>query len=123
MDIMQFDLDTLKEIDGGKPALAFRKQLDAALADCVDRGVQDQAARKVTMEISLTPVPADGVVDEVRVDIAYKTGVPKFRTKMYSMGIRNMSKDGKRQRMLVFNPMSPDNVNQSTFDAVDGEKS
>jgi hypothetical protein len=42
---------------------------------------------------------------------------------MYSMGIRNTLKNGKKQRHLVFNPMSPDNINQSTFHAVDGEQS
>lgn len=106
--LQKFTLDTLKDLDGGKAALAFEQHVRRAANDCLDRP-GDQTARKITLEIKLSPVlNADLTCDEVKAQIEASSAVPKHRTKEYSFGIR-------ANGMLVFSQDSPDNVNQTTM--------
>jgi hypothetical protein len=112
MQLVQFSLDTLKDLDGGKASAAFEQHVRRAALDCLDRP-GDPAARKVTFEVSLSPrMDPTGDCTEVEVQIRASSVVPKHQTKPYSFGLR-------RGGMLVFNPDSTDNVNQSTL--IDGE--
>lgn len=112
MPIQQFTLKNLDELDGGKAAVAFENHVRRAALDCTDRP-GDKAARKVVLEVLLVPVMEQGG-DCVSVDAQIKvsSAVPKHQTKPYSFGLR-------RGGMLVFNPDSVDNINQTTL--IDGE--
>lgn len=108
MPVVQLTLDSLVNLDLGKGAEAFNRHLRRAVEDCMDRPA-DTTARKVQLEISLIPIMEQGGdCVEVSAQIHAASKVPPHRTKLYSMGVR---KGG----ILVFNPDSPDNVNQSTF--------
>lgn len=108
MSMLQFNLDNLKELDGGKAAAAFETHVRRAAADCMDRP-GDNKARKVTLEVTIIPImdPA-GDCTEVEAQIHAKSTVPPHRTKPYSFGLR-------RNGVLVFNPDSTDNIAQSTL--------
>lgn len=111
--MLQFTLDNLRELDGGKASIAFEQHVRRAAMDCMDRP-GDNAARKVTLEITLKPVmEPGGDCTEVKAQLKASSAVPKHQTKEYSFGLR-------RNGMLAFNPDSPDAVDQKTiFD--DGE--
>lgn len=108
MGIMQFQLLNLKDLDGGKAVVAFEQHVRRAANDCLDRP-GDATARKVTLEILLTPVcDQGGECSEVHAQIKASSAVPKHQTKVYSLGLR---KNG----VLVFNPDSVDHVDQATL--------
>lgn len=103
----QFTLESLKELDGGKASLAFEHHVRRAAIDCMDRP-GDKAPRKITLEITLRPVmEPGGDCTEVEAQIKASSSVPKHQTKPYSFGLR-------RNGVLVFNPDSPDAVDQMT---------
>lgn len=106
--VMQFALDNLKELDGGKAVEALNQHIRRAALDCLDRPA-DGKPRTVTLTISLSPVlDPQGNCEEVQAQIHASSTVPKHRTKVYSLGLR-------RNGVLVFNPDSPDHIDQSTF--------
>lgn len=108
MSVRLLNLQSLAELDLGKGAEAFQVLLKRAVEDCMDRP-GDKTARKVALEIHIVPVMEQGGdCTEVSAEIHCTARVPTYRTKPYSMGVR---KGG----MLVFNPDSPDNINQTTF--------
>lgn len=118
MSLVFLDLATLKDLDNGKPAIAFRRAVEDCVKDCSDRPTE-QRARKVTLELVLTPVAAEdaefegtfracGVTGEFRI----KSSIPNRQTRPYSFGL-------DRQGRLFFSQESPTNVNQTTFDDVD----
>ena len=108
MSLQQFSLDNLKDLDGGKAAVAFEHHVRRAALDCIDRP-GDNAARKVTLEITLKPVmDPQGECTEVEAQIKASSAVPKHQTKPYSFGLR-------RGGMLVFNSDSIDAVDQTTI--------
>jgi hypothetical protein len=112
MSVQQLTLATLEKLDMGKAAAALQEHLKRAAIDCMDRP-GDGKARKVTLQFDITPiVTPDLTCDEVHIQIQAASKVPTHRTKVYSCGLR---KNG----MLVFNPDSPDNVNQNTL--LDGD--
>lgn len=106
--MLQFNLDNLSELDGGKAALAFEQHVRRAAIDCMDRP-GDNKPRKVTLEVSLTPVmQPNGDCVEVEAQIQARSTVPPHKTKAYSFGLR---KNG----VIVFNPDSPDAIDQQTL--------
>lgn len=108
MPVVPLTLKSLADLDLGKGAEAFQRHLRRAIEDCMDRPA-DTTARKVTLEISVVPVMEQGGdCTEVAAQIHCASKVPPHRTKIYSMGVR---KGGH----LVFNPDSPDDINQTTF--------
>ena len=112
MSVLQFTLKNLEDLDGGKGAVAFEQHVRRAALDCMDRP-GDKAARKVVLEVTLIPVmEAGGDCTTVDAQIKVSSAVPKHQTKPYSFGLR-------RGGMLVFNPDSVDNVNQTTL--MDGD--
>lgn len=112
MAIQEFTLDALKNLDFGKVWQAFQMHLMRAAQDCADRPADDKP-RKVVLEFGLAPILAqDGTCDEVAGQFNIHSKVPTHRTKLYSFGLRRNG--------IVWNPDSPENVNQQTFLA-DGE--
>lgn len=108
MALQQFTLDALRDLDGGKAAEAFRLHVQRAALDCLDRPA-DPKPRVVTLQFSVAPVlETDGSCDRVEVQINASSKVPNHRTRVYSFGLR-------RNGILVFNPDSPDSVDQGTF--------
>lgn len=108
MSMKSLTLDSLRECDPKIPE-AFDALLRRATADCYDRPADDKA-RKVKMEVALKPVmEADGTCGEVEFQFFFAAAIPNHRTKVYSGALRG------KGAMVVFNPDSPDNVNQSTL--------
>lgn len=109
-------LETLKDLDSAKTNAIFNAHLKRCVADCHDRPA-DEKPRKVVMEVTLTPVLDKVTMDceEVQVQIHVTDSIPKHRTKVYSMGIN-------RAGALLFNPDSPNNVNQGTLEMAEAEE-
>lgn len=118
MGLLFLDLATLKDLDNGKPAIAFRRAVEDCVKDCSDRPTEKRD-RKVTLELLLTPVPAEdpefegtfracGVTGEFKI----KSSIPNRQTRPYSFGL---DKNGR----LFFSQESPSNVSQTTFEDVD----
>jgi hypothetical protein len=106
--IVQFTLASLQDLDGGKAVKAFEQHVRRAAIDCMDRPA-DATARKVVLELELTPVMDQaGECTEVNARFKAASAVPKHQTKLYSLGLR-------RNGVLVFNPDSPDHIDQTTF--------
>jgi hypothetical protein len=110
--MLEFTLESLRELDGGKAQLLFEQHVRRAALDCQDRP-GDSAARKVTLTVTIKPVlQDDGDCSEVHGTVDVASAVPKHKTRAYSLGLRRGGK-------LVFNPDSLGNVNQATF--LDGD--
>jgi hypothetical protein len=120
MSLLFLDLATLKDLDNGKPAIAFRRAVEDCVRDCSDRPT-DKRSRKIVMEFILSPVPAedpefegtfhaDGVVGEFKIH----TKIPHRQTRSYSFGL-------DRQHRLFFSSESPTNVKQTTFEDLNPE--
>ena len=105
---MELTMDSLKELSGGVVPAAFNKAVRQAAEDCINRP-GDESARKVVLEMSLTPREADGVCDAVETEFSIDVRVPKRRTRRYELGV-----DAKG-RVLV-NPESPGSIHQNTLD-------
>lgn len=112
-----FSLEALQHLDGGKAAIAFRRAVEDCVRDCQDRPLDDKA-RKVTLELSITPVAGEDPefensyrAESVEGQFKISTALPKRQTKPYSFGI-----DAKGR--MFFSKNSPENVAQTTFDDV-----
>jgi hypothetical protein len=109
VEILTLSLDSLKELDGGKIANAINLHLKRAANDCYDRP-GDKKPRKVSLEISVVPVLDSEArsCSEVKAQVHVASSVPKHRTREISLGL-------KPNGALVFNPDSPDRIDQTTF--------
>lgn len=109
MPMLQFGLETLRDVDGGKAAIALDRHIKRAATDCLDRP-GDPKPRSVTLQIEVIPrLDSDGLdCNEVECRIFVSSKVPPHHTKPLSFGLR---KNG----ILVFNPDSPDAVDQKTL--------
>lgn len=106
--MLEFSLENLSEIDGGKAALAFQEHVRRATLDCMDRP-GDVKKRTVTFKVEITPLMQDdGDCTEVVMRLHAASSVPPHQTRLLSLGIR-------RNGSLVFNPDSPNDVNQATL--------
>lgn len=108
MPLYQLSLENLPALDLGKVNEAFRAQLARVVQDCMDRP-GEQKARKVTLEVTVTPVlQSDGDCTEAKVQMQVVASTPKLRTREYSMGIR-------RGGGLVFNEDDPEDITSPTM--------
>jgi hypothetical protein len=113
--LQKLSLETLSNLDMGKISATLEVHLKRAITDCEDRPA-DQKARSVLLQFDLIPtLNDDASCTEASLQIQCHSKVPTHKTRVFNMGLRK-SKDGP---MLVFNPDSPGNVNQSTI--FDGE--
>lgn len=111
MALQKLSLKSLGLLDDGKPSMQFDKLLQTAAADCFDRYTDDRP-RRVTLQIDVTPIPAEGGCSNVDADIQIICKLPTYRTNTLSLGVRQ-SRDGG---MFVFSEASPENVDQSTLE-------
>lgn len=121
MAFHQFDLSTLRQLDGGRVAEAFLHAIKRAALDCEDRPGEERA-RKVSLQAEITPQTRleeepDGrmktVFDGVDVKFQIKDALPTRLSRKYSMGV-------KHNGSVYFNADSPHDHRQATF--FDGEK-
>lgn len=100
-------LETLVAMDGGRIAQAFNREVERLTSDCDDRPALKKA-RKLTLTITLLPVPTDdGNLDSVFFGVAIDAKAPKKESKVYSAVA---TKDG-----LVYNEQAPENARQQTI--------
>lgn len=112
MSLRQLKLDTLKDLDFGRPAVAFEQSVADAVRDCKDRP-GDKRPRKVCLEFVLVPViEQDGDCTGVEGEFKIKVSLPHRQTKPYSFGLT-------RQGHLLFSDNAPENIEQTTIDDVD----
>lgn len=106
---MQLSLDTLKDFDFGKAAVAWEKALGQVVKDCLDRPGEEKA-RTVTMTTNIRPiVQQDGDVVDVEVDFSVKAKLPPWQT-------AGRPAIPSRNGQLFFSDMAPDNPRQTTID-------
>jgi hypothetical protein len=108
MSTRQLSLESLAELDDGKPMAAFNVHLERIARDCMDRP-GDAKERAVTLKVICKPVmESDGDCSEVKTQIFVTSSIPTHKTKVYSFGLR-------RNGVIVFNPESLDSVDQTTM--------
>lgn len=115
MAVEKFELRSLVDLDSGRIRTAFEQALTRCLTDCRDRpAVTD--ARKITLAVAMAPVlDPDGEMESCNVQFQITDSVPKRKSKVYNM---KSSRGG-----LLFNELSPDDVNQRTLDEAPGPRS
>lgn len=111
---VQLSLQTIQDYD---PAIAatFNKLLKIAAMDCDDRPADDKA-REVTLKVVMTPIFDANTRDCDGIEVDFQCGgkSPAHRSRPYPLNLR---KNG----VMVGNPDSPENPNQSTFMTNDEE--
>ncbi len=109
-------LGDLEALENGAIGEVFTMKLGQLMADVVDRPALEKA-RKLTVELELTPVSDNsGNLTEVRAAVQVKTTSPAQRTAEVSM------KWGAKRGALVWNDESPDDVRQGTLDEEQGRR-
>lgn len=105
-DYEQITLAKLATIDCKRIAIAFDQAIRNLATDCDDRP-GDKRARKVVLQVELTPMPDEsGVADEVAMKVQIKESLPTRKSKDYSLSLR---KNG----VLAIREGSEDNHEQS----------
>lgn len=114
--LTELTLSTLEQIDGGLAVEMFKVEMLHAVRDCDDRPALKKP-RTVTLECVITPECDDhGSMTGVELDFQVKSKVPMRKTKPVHAFVDSKGK-------ILFNPNSPDNVNQATiFDAENEER-
>jgi len=112
---MQLSLDTLKDFDVGKAAVAFQHALKRVVTDCLERP-GTKATRKVVLTANVAPLmQQDGDVVDAEVDFTIQAKTPPWQTATKPLAIT-------RGGQLMFNDLAPDNPHQKTIDdAIDDE--
>jgi hypothetical protein len=118
--LFYFDLATLQTLDNGRPATAFRRAVEDAANDMIDRP-KEERPRKVLLELTLVPIAKEDpnvngkfIACGSTAEITIKSSIPNRRTRPYNFG---MDRNGR----LFFSEESPTNVAQTTFDDLNPE--
>jgi len=107
------DIESLSHIAEGQLAACYRKAMDRARADCLDR-IGEKKPRTVSVVAKLVPIlEQDGAVVDVGVDYEVVSAIPKHVTKTE---ICRATKEGQ----LLFNDLSRGNLDQRTLDEMPG---
>lgn len=110
-EYLELRLDTVAELGVGASE-AFAKALLHAVRDCIDRPA-DERPRKIVMQVDVTPVKEvhQNVIscEGARAVFKVRARVPDYETDTCDFGVK---KDGR----LFFNPLSPRNHKQDTFE-------
>jgi hypothetical protein len=106
MPQMQMTLDNLRELHGGRAALAFDHALKQIVSDIIDRP-GEKSKRKVVFTVEGTPIldKTTAVLDNVGIQIKVVTGIPTRQTQVYPMKVTG---DG----VLLFQSNSPNDPDQ-----------
>ena len=112
MAFLPLNLSTLEELDDGRVAAAFVREIKRVADDMMDRP-GDANKRTVALEFTLTPVIDDaGLCDGARGEFQIKSKVPNRKSKTNGFDVR---KNG----VLAFSVESPTNPDQTTLDEMD----
>lgn len=95
--IHNLTLESLIHFDGGTAAVAFSRMLQRAIADCKERPTESRV-RKVTLQVELTPLEQDGVLDDVEIVVQCKEVIPTYQSQTVRAQVRRQGK----QLALVF---------------------
>ena len=107
-------LDTVTQLDNGTVSVAFQRHIKRAVEDCMDRP-GDKSKRQVIMNCILEPVIADdGSCERVNFEIKLRSEVPPHRSRISSC-------EPRKGGLLLFNPETPENVNQLSLHEGTGE--
>lgn len=117
MPTLVLNLETLKSLDLGSVDAAFRRCLERAVRDCLDRP-DDERARKVTLQLNLVPVKQiiQNVIscEGARGTVQFRCRVPDYETRTLDFGVRENGS-------LYFSEECPDNHRQSSLFTGDGD--
>lgn len=83
----KFTFANLPKMFGGQLPLLFDIEAKRALADCKDR-FEDDKVRVVKIEMRFNPV-ANTHGDEVTTEVEVITSLPKQRTRLHTLAVRN----------------------------------
>lgn len=109
MALKEFTAQSITEIDDGRIAEAIQIELNKAREDCQDRPLV-RKARKVNLQILLTPSPDDhGDVEGLKIGFKVNSVMPPKESREISVGFQGINR-------MIWNDMAPDNVNQRTID-------
>lgn len=101
---LKLDFDSLAKLDEGRINKLLVMHIQRLTADCRDRP-GDKHPRKLTIDISLTPIISPELeCESVSVEIEAKSKIPAYRSKKYEM---KPSKAG-----LEFNQDFPEELDQ-----------
>lgn len=109
MPFLPMNLTNLEQLDDGRVAAAFIREIKRVADDMMDRP-GDANKRTVALEFTLTPVVDDaGSCDGARGEFQIKSKVPNRKSKTYGFDVR---KNG----VLAFSVESPTDPDQTTLD-------
>lgn len=110
--LVEFSLEKLGQLDGGRVLEAVTQAIRRAVDDCEDRpGVL--SPRNVRLTLAISPVcDEQGQLDTVQMVCQVTETIPSRKSKKYSFEPRR-SVNGVQ---LLFNDLSDDNVHQMTID-------
>lgn len=111
MPVQNLSMENLGDIDDGSVAVAINQALRAAVNDCQDRPSLKKA-RKITLEISITPVMDKRDFHQARVEFTIKQTVP-------SKGLEVVMRPTTRGDGLEFHPTFSDNPDQLEITELD----
>lgn len=124
INLVELDLNTLHQLQGGAIFEQVQKLIKQAVADCENRPAEDRA-RKVTIQLEMKPVTRIEDIDEthrrlvldgLKLSLQMDVKCPTRKTIEFDCGVG----DG---HALLFNPDSPHNHRQAplplTLDAPD----
>lgn len=112
MVLLDFNLNSLGELDSGRVGVAFEQALSRLISDLRDRP-GDGAKRNLTLDIAMTPVVDDGGnLTSAKVQCLVKDKIPTRKSRVYDMQAT--------RKGLHFNELSPDDHRQLTIDDAGG---
>lgn len=104
----QLSAKTLGQFEGGKLATAFDRLLMAAGRDCFDRPAVS-TKRTVTLTVEVTPVLDEaGMCEHVKIYADVGSKSPKY-------GSRNVIGNIQKSGAIIYDDLSPDDPDQTTF--------
>lgn len=107
-------LENLQQLDGGRICEAFNQAIKRAAVDCIDRPGETKE-RKVNLQIGIKPIMEDdGDATTVKYAFEVKDTIPTRKSKVYEASLQ-------RNGTLIFNDMSDDAADQTTFSSFDEE--
>ncbi len=117
MALRELTLDSIQHLDLGKAAIAFKRALERAVKDCLDRPSDDRV-REVNLKFAIKPVKeiVDNVIscEGAKGTFQVKAKVPDYETDVYDFGV-------KENGMMYFSDESPKNHRQSMLFGGDEE--
>lgn len=117
MGLQKLTCQTLAELDEGAAGIAINRAIDEAMVDIEDRGNEDEATRKVVIEIDMTMKKDQLMIGPVKA----QAKLPPRQTRITVGAVRIEGTGGKRQPAAIFRNDNATNPNQPTFDYGSGE--